>query len=153
MLFDQLTFDSEVCASSQPLTSIACASATSEHVVNEDGDSSTSENAPSIEAFDIHAHRKALEAALYEAMESPMGRLARLALVKSASAEYHQLDDESNDLSLDHDLEEVDDTLKRATDDNGFDVLTTSSTTPPIYRSPDQSPLTSSSPRRRSPAS
>ena len=113
MIFDQHIVGRQPSGSFQPISSTACTSATSDDI----------DNAISTEAFDIHAHRKALEAALYDAMESPMKRLARLANVKSASAEFYERDNDCDSNSPDLGLAEVADTPKHASDDNSFSRL------------------------------
>lgn len=49
---------------------------------------------------DLNAHRKALEAALYENMETPKQMLARLNFAATADAEFHQ-DDEEHEPAVD----------------------------------------------------
>jgi hypothetical protein len=115
MLFDQHIVDPEPRDILQPTTSSAYAPATLQEEVD---------IAPSAETVDIHTHRKALEIALYDAMESSMERLARLANIKSASAEYHELEVDSEDSLLDDEIEKLAGTSKRAIDENGFEVLT-----------------------------
>ncbi|CAO2647663.1 Nn.00g085850.m01.CDS01 [Neocucurbitaria sp. VM-36] len=64
-------------------------------------DTNTTEPA-STEAFDIHAHRKALEAALYENMETPKQMLMRLKFEIATDAEFHlDIEDDHTMLSLD----------------------------------------------------
>jgi hypothetical protein len=68
------------------------------------------------EMSDIHAERKAIEAALYDSMELPKEMWARICKVASASAEYH------------HDIDDLEEELKTETSasipravDNGFE--------------------------------
>ncbi|KAF2029833.1 hypothetical protein EK21DRAFT_89436 [Setomelanomma holmii] len=71
----------------------------------------------------IIAHRKAIEAALYDNMESPKQRFIRLSAVKSWAAEALQgiVEDDHN---TSEDLSVVDTSvdLKRSVDDNGFET-------------------------------
>jgi len=88
------------------------------------------DSTPSVDTFDIHAHRKALEAALYDNMESPMERLARLAPITTADAEFNGVLYE-RDVSVAEYIPEDDSmTIKRAVDDNGFGMLATHTDTP-----------------------
>lgn len=114
MLFDQHIVDPEPRDILQPTTSSAYAPATLQEEVD---------IAPSAETVDIQTHREALETALYDATESPMERLTRLANIKSASAEYRELEVDSEDSLLDDKIEEVAGTPKRAIDENGFNAL------------------------------
>ncbi|KAF2825335.1 hypothetical protein CC86DRAFT_407552 [Ophiobolus disseminans] len=79
----------------------------------------TSDAAP----FDIHAHRKALEDALYDNMESPSTRHARLTHTSSADAEFNANQDPYDYLTPESIFEVDSHTIKRATDSNGFDVV------------------------------
>jgi hypothetical protein len=92
--------------------------APSSHAANSAGIAQgSSDLQPATEVSDIHAERKAIEAALYDSMESPKKMWARICKVASASAEYH------------HDIDELEEELEtktsasvpRAIDSNGFE--------------------------------
>jgi hypothetical protein len=96
------------------------------------------ENASSSNLFTIQAHRKALETALYDNMESPMERLARLRFTKSASTEFHDIDHANEDLSSKIHHKKVVVPTKRASDTNGFAIIAMEAelpTSPPTSRS------------------
>ena len=81
---------------------------------------------PSSPVFDIHAHRKALEAALYDNMETPKQMLARLeSMVITADAEFHQEVGVDEPIVYMDELD-VDDFIvtPKCRDDNGFEALT-----------------------------
>jgi hypothetical protein len=91
--------------------------APSSHAANSVGIAQgSSDLQPATEVSDFHAERKAIEAALYDGMESPKKMWARICKVASASAEYH------------HDIDELEEELETETSasvpraiDNGFD--------------------------------
>ncbi|EOA88116.1 uncharacterized protein SETTUDRAFT_38795 [Exserohilum turcica Et28A] len=77
-------------------------------------------NSVSADKFDIVAHRKALEAALYENMETPLEMLIRCNFIIPTDTEYHaMIEDDSVE-----DTESVE-SLPRAVclDDNGFEII------------------------------
>ncbi|USP79511.1 uncharacterized protein yc1106_06785 [Curvularia clavata] len=63
--------------------------------------------------FDVVAHRKALEASLYEKMETPLQMLIRCQYQLSLDAEYYTMDDVSADVVLG----------AKSVDDNGFETI------------------------------
>jgi hypothetical protein len=81
--------------------------------------------APIPKIVDIKAERHKLEVRLYDSMESPMVRLARINRTASATAEYHYNVDDIEDYDVFFDQSSVDpDKSKRATDGNGFECVT-----------------------------
>ncbi|KAF1850171.1 uncharacterized protein K460DRAFT_400251 [Cucurbitaria berberidis CBS 394.84] len=81
----------------------------------------------STQIFDIHAHRKALESALYNNMETPNQMLARLNFAAPADAEFHQDIGVEDDIAGLEDLDglDIDDSSSRikCLDDNGFEII------------------------------
>ena len=85
----------------------------------------TIQDTPPVEVFDIHTHRKALEAALYDNMESPMERLARINRAKSATITVEDaLKEQYPALFSDYSFDDEPAPIKnRAVDTNGFDII------------------------------
>jgi hypothetical protein len=83
------------------------------------------EIAPPAKAFDIHAHRKALEAALYANMEIPKEMLTRLKHTITADVEFNtDIYEQVIDLVVDE-LDVVTTCLanKKSVDDNNFEAI------------------------------
>jgi hypothetical protein len=104
----------------EDVTPAVTTDAPSSHAVNSAGIAQESSDLqPATEVSDIHAERKAIEAALYDSMESPKKMWARICKVASASAEYHHNMDE-----LDEELEpETSASILRAIDSIGFELV------------------------------
>jgi hypothetical protein len=84
---------------------------------------STTHHASTMETFDVYAHRAAVETDLFENMESPKERFARINHIASATVECHHVNDQEDDFLPAEPSIDLYSTSERAVDEYGWECV------------------------------